>query len=271
VTAEETALADSQRSLAGALALSQRSLAGALTRPGTELPADVLGAIVPGGTLDAAGALGVYRRGYLARLTEQLGETYASVWRVVGDDDFFALCRAYIAGHPSSSYNLSDYGREFPGFLAATADLPEFLAELARFELVVHDLFHSHAHVPVDAATLAAIGDLTGVRFRLGAAVRLVACERAVYDVFQHRNEVEPPDLELERPQHMLLFRSGGDVIARELDATTFAALEALAAGSAVEDAIAAAVARDAAFGAEQVVALFEIIARSGLVEAIER
>jgi hypothetical protein len=75
--------------------------------------ADVLAAIVPGGTLDAAGALEVYRRGYRARLTEQLGETYPSVWRVVADDDFFELCRAYIAAHPSASYTCRITGASF--------------------------------------------------------------------------------------------------------------------------------------------------------------
>ena len=57
---------------------------------------------------------------------------------VVGDGDFFALCREYIAGHRSSSYNLSDYGRELPAFLAEKNGLPEFLGELAAFELLVH-------------------------------------------------------------------------------------------------------------------------------------
>ncbi len=253
------------------LASAQRSLAAVLSAPGEDLPATLLGAIVPGGKLDAAGALEVYRRGYVARLTEQLGETYASVWRVVGDDDFFALCREYIAGHASSSYNLSDYGRELAEFLERTPGLPVFLPELARFELAVHDLFHAHAHVPVAAQTLAALGDLSGVRFRFGLAVRLVACERAVYDVYRHRNDAAPPDIDFERPQFVLLFRQEGEVLAREIDAASFAALESLAAGRPVEDAIDSAVARDADFGPQQVAKLFETIALCGLAEAVER
>jgi hypothetical protein len=253
------------------LAGSQRALASALTMPGDDLPEPLLAAIVPGGTLDAAGALGVYRRGYIARLTEQLGETWPSVWRVVGDDDFFELCRAFIARHASSSYNLSDYGREFPRFLETRPSLPEFLPELARFELVVHDLFHATAHLPVEAAELAAIGDLAGTRFRFGAGVRLVACEHAVYDVFLHRNDVEPPDLDLDRAQHVLLFRDGGDVRARVVGAATFAALEALAEGLPVEDAIERATSCDESFGAAEVSSLFEIVALCGLVEAVVR
>jgi hypothetical protein len=257
--------------MSGALAEVQHSLAAVLTHEADALGDAVLGAIVPGGTLDAAGALDVYRRGYFARLTEQLGETYPSVWRVVGDDDFFALCRAYIATHSSTSYNLSDYGREFPDFLAAAPDLPGFLVELARFELTVHDLFHAQAHAPVDLASFAAIGDLAGVRLRFGSALRLLACEQAVYDVYRHRNDEEPPDLDLERPQRLLLYRQGSDVLVREVDAAAFAALKVLAGGGSVEEAIESAVACDAGFGPAEVAALFEMVARCGLVGAIER
>lgn len=254
-----------------ALADRQRSLAAALTSPAEAWPPHMLDAIVPGGTLDAAGALGVYRRGYHARLTEQLGETYASVWRVLGDDDFFAVCREYIAGHPSSSYNLSDYGREFPAFLAASPGLPAFLEELARFELAVHDVFHVHAHAPLGAERLAAVGGLSGVRLRFGKGVRLFASDRAVYDLYRHRNDEEPPDLDLDRAQRVLLYRNGGDVLAREVDAASFAALAGLAEGCTVDEAIERAVECNADFPAEDVSRLFEIIALCGLVESIER
>jgi hypothetical protein len=144
------------------------------------------------------------------------------------------------------------------------------VTELAGFELVVHDLFHAHAHTPVRAEALAAIGNLDGVRFLFGSAVRLVRCERAVYDVFLHRDDEEPPDLDLDRPQLVLLFRDGGDVRAREVSPAAFAALEALAAGRPVEDAIESAGAVDAGFGPAEVAELFALIARCGLVESIE-
>jgi hypothetical protein len=265
----------SREALAAMLAHGQHSLAAALTSPAEEWPPGMLDAIVPGGTLDAAGALAVYRRGYHARLTEQLGETYATVWRVLGDDDFFAICREYIAGHPSSSYNLSDYGREFPAFLAAAPGLPAFLEELARFELAVHDVFHVHAHAPLGAARIAAAGDLSGVRLRFGRGVRLFAGDHAVYDLYRHRNDEEPPDLDIDRAQRVLLYRNGGDVLAREVDAAWFAALASLAEGRTVDQAIASAVAsaveRDADFSAEDVSRLFEMIALCGLVESVER
>ena len=255
------------------LADVQRGLARALTGNGDALPGSPVEGVIPGGTLDAAGALAVYRSGYVARLTEQLGETWPSVWRVLGDDDFFVLCEAYIDAHPSTSYNLSDYGRDFPAFLETVPQAVQvpLLAELARFELLVHDLFHAPAHASVDSATLASIGDLSGVKLRLGSTVRLLACERAVYDVFRHRNDTEPPDLEFERPQRVLMFKQDGEVLAREVDSPTFAALEALGEGLPVEEALSRALEQDADYGATEVARLFELIARCGLVASIQR
>jgi hypothetical protein len=123
----------------------------------------------------------------------------------------------------------------------------------------------------VDAAALASIGDLAGVKLQLGSSVRLVACERAVYDVFRHRHDEEAPDIDFERPQLVMMFKQDGEVLAREVDAATFAVLEALRDGLPVEDALERALERDPAFGAEQVGRLFELIARCGLVASIER
>jgi hypothetical protein len=255
------------------LAITQATLASALASGTQPWPDLLLSGVVPGGTLDVAGALAVYRSGYLARLTEQLGETYQAVWRVVGDESFLALAEAYIAGHASTSYNLSDYGRSFAEFLEGRGETmdPPFLPELARLELAFHDLFHAEAHEAVDAAALASIGDLSGVRLRFGRAVRLLDCRRAVYDLFRHRHDDEAPDLETERPQRVLMYRKGGDVLARELDSATFAALEALSSGRTVDEALEKAVETDGSFGAAGVSRLFETIALCGLVAGWER
>ena len=252
---------------------TQRTLARALASTVEQWPGSLLHSVIPGGSLDCAGALAVYRNGYLARLSEQLGETYASVWRVLGDEDFFALCHRYIAGHASSSYNLSDYGHQFAAFLEhepETVQVP-FLPELARFELIVHELFHHPTHVAVETAQLASLGDLEGATMTLGSAVRLVACRYAVYDVFRHRDQAEPPDIVVERPQSVLLFKQDGEVLAREIDSASFAALEALASGLVVEEAVARAVECDAGYGAAEIARLFELIARCGLVAGIGR
>ncbi|MFX5734457.1 DNA-binding domain-containing protein, partial [Acinetobacter baumannii] len=85
-----------------------------------------------------------YRRGYRARLTEALGETYEAVWRVLGDEEFFSATRSFIAEEPSRSYNLSDYGQRFPDFLSARYQQEAgFLGHLAHLEWAFKSCFHS--------------------------------------------------------------------------------------------------------------------------------
>lgn len=253
------------------LARAQGLFAAAVRDLAAPWPPELLARVVPGGTLDADAALGVYRGGYVARLTEQLGETFATVWRVLGDEDFFAACAGYIAGHPSSSYNLSDYGRGFADFLASSplGQGLAFLPELARFELEFHDLFHAEGHEPAaasEAAALAASGDLSGATLRFGPALRLLALEHAVHDLFRHRDDVEAPSVDVERPQWVMLFKKNGEVRALDVDAGTFAALGVLASGATLDDALAAAVDRDPAFGEAEAARLLEILVASGVV-----
>ncbi|HEY2774776.1 MAG TPA: DNA-binding domain-containing protein [Candidatus Binatia bacterium] len=256
-----------------ALASVQSALASALTAPETSWAEDLLAGVVPGGTLDAAGALAVYRDGYFWRLTEQLGETYQTIWRALGDEGFHALCRAYIAAHRSSSYNLSDYGRDFGDFLEGRPETADalFLPELARLERTFHDVFHSPAHCGMDAAALAALGDLSGVRFELGPSVRLLASKRAVHGLFLHREDEEAPDVELERPQWLLMFKQDTEVRVHEIDAAGHDVIAALARGEAVDEALGAAAARFESFGSEEASGLFETIALCGIVARVRR
>lgn len=249
----------------------QESLAGALRCVESEWSEELLARVVPGGLLDAAAALSVYRGCYIARLTEQLGEAFGAVWRVLGDADFFAACEIYIADHPSTSYNLSDYGRDFPAFLSSSplAEGLPFLTELASFELEFHDLFHAAVPPGGDssqAAELAARGDLSGARLEFSPALRLLALGHAVHDLFAHRVDAGPLSIDVARPQWMMLYRHGTEVMALEVGAGTFAALRALVAGETVDEALDRALGCEAGFDEKDAQRLFEILVASGVV-----
>jgi len=240
------------------LASLQRRFAQAVVDPSAEAPA-----LTPGGTLTPEGAIGVYRTAYPARLTEQLCETFEAVWSVLGDEGFFRRCREHIAGHPSESYNMSDYGREFPAFLAG---LPEsgrfpFLAELAGFEWTFKDLFHQKEHAHLDGTALGQVGQDS--RFVFGAAVRLLRHRFETARIWSGRKErlrVEPG-----RTERVALFKLGGEIYFRTLEEPEFALLEALRDGGAVGAALQASEGLDQ----ERVGFLFAFLAESGMVEAI--
>jgi len=230
-------------------------------------------AVAGGGRLSAAEAVDVYRSGYPVRLTELLGETYEACWRVLGDEDFFAVARAYIARTPSRSHNLSDYGASFPEFLEASAAslLPDseipFLADLARLEWAYKELFHARAHEGLEPAALAAAAG-PGSVLRLGAAVALLALGHSVHGIWR-RDRADDAPLKASDwggAQRLLLYKRGANpIFVRELSAPEHAALSALAARRPLGEAL-----ESSGLDEEGARELFAFVADARLVAALE-
>lgn len=230
---------------------------------------ELVAAVTGGGKLTAAEAVDVYRGGYPARLTEALGETYETCWRVLGDEAFFAAARGFIARFPSRTHNLSDYGAEFPEFLESlpiAADAP-YLGDLARYSWTFKELFHEKAHASLDPVVLAAKARPEAA-LRFGSAVRLLALRHRVYSIFRRDNEDDTPIEEsvwMGAERLILYKKEGNPIFVRELTAPEHAALTALAAGLPLEAALASAEGLDAAATQE----LFGFVAASGIVTEV--
>ena len=230
---------------------------------------EFVAAVTGGGSLTAAEAVEVYRGGYPARLTEALGETYEICWRVLGDEGFFAAARAYIARFPSRTYNLSDYGADFPEFLESlpvAADAP-YIGDLARFAWTFKELFHAKPGAGLDPAVLAAKARPDSV-LRLGPAVRLLALRHRVYGIFRRDNADDTPIAKSDwnGSERLILYKKEDNPIhVRELTAPQHDALAALAAGRPLADALAASDGLDAE-GAQE---LFGFISDAGLVTGV--
>jgi hypothetical protein len=105
----------------------------------------------PAGQLELGQAVEVYREAYLARLTEALGDTFESVWTVLGDKKFYQISEEYILNFGSNSYNLGDFGEQFWDLLAKhhlSKPFP-FLVDLARLEWCYKEVFHREDSVDV--------------------------------------------------------------------------------------------------------------------------
>ncbi|MFT4571858.1 MAG: hypothetical protein ACI8TX_002746 [Hyphomicrobiaceae bacterium] len=255
------------------LSLQQKAFADAVFAPGSAPNQALLEELVPGGTLDRQGAVDVYRNGYTARLTEQLGETFEGVWWVLGDQEFFALCRAFISEHYSISYNLSDYGRELPSFIAATLNTDEipFLPELAEFELAFTELFHRAEHAHLDAAGVAANIDAPSTRLEIGQCVFLRRHAYAVQRLWRLRKgpQAAAQDENWREDERLLGYKLNGEIFLRELDQPSFEALEALARGVELGEALAEVTARHPSFNPEAIQALFAIVFQTGIVSRV--
>jgi hypothetical protein len=230
---------------------------------------DLVAAVTGGGKLTPADAVEVYRSAYPARLTEALGETYETCWRVLGDEGFFAAARGYIARNPSRSHNLSDYGEAFPEFLESLpiAQRAPYLGDLARLAWTFKELFHAHPHAGLEPAVLAAKARPESI-LRFGPALRLLALNYRVYGIFRRDNADDTPiaDADWTGVQRLMLYKKSDNPIhVRELTVPEFSALSGLAAGRPVREALAGADGLDEAGAAE----LFGFLAASGLVTAI--
>jgi hypothetical protein len=96
-------------------------------------------------TLDAAGRVGIYQTGYLARIVEALREDFPRLAGRLAAEDFVGLVRAYLARHPSTHPSIAHVGARLADFLAMGADgalvVPPWAADLARLEWTRRTVF----------------------------------------------------------------------------------------------------------------------------------
>lgn len=80
--------------------------------------------------------LQIYHAAYRLRLIDTLRNDYPAVEAYIGDDEFIALTREFIAEHPSHHPSLRWLGEKLPNFLRRHAHWKEHIEviELAEFE-----------------------------------------------------------------------------------------------------------------------------------------
>jgi hypothetical protein len=196
----------------------------------------------PIGLLSREDCIEVYRRGYMARLTEALGETFEACWWVLGDDDFLSLAQAFISQNISQTYDLSDYGFEFPEFLdrsGACDDIP-FVAHLARFEWAFKTIFHKK-NLPSETVDWQTASFGQGeARFHLAPSALLFHAPFSVYEIWRRREQKidELNSVDWSSEENLILFKRDSQVYVKRLDSTTFALMESLASGMNLENSI---------------------------------
>lgn len=233
----------------------------------------LLRAVTPGGALAVPGSMEVYRRAYRVRLTEALGETFEAVWWVLGDEGFFDLATRFIRYHPSQSYNLSDYGEDLPQFLEASPESDEFpfLAELARFEWVFKKVFHARQHPSITREAIEGLVHVADARLEFGESVQLFESRHAVHDLWNQRGipHEQQREVELNRPQHLLLYKKEKQVRATELDRPQFEVLRQVKVGLTLTEAMGRALDQSEDLPAEVISTLFQLLFHIGVISKI--
>jgi Putative DNA-binding domain len=139
----------------------------------------------------------VYRNNVAVGLIGSLENRFPVVRRLVGDDFFRAMARAYIAREKPRDAVLIHYGAGFPGFIAGFEPAKDlvYLADVARIENAWVESYHSAEAPVVSLADLAALaperrGDTA---FAFHPSVRLVRCATPAASIWAAHQGAEAP------------------------------------------------------------------------------
>jgi hypothetical protein len=165
------------------------------------------------------------------------------VERLLGEEFFAGMARAYIDGDPPRSPVLLAYGEGFAAFLhdfEPVADLP-YLPDVARVEWLVHRAYNAADHIPLDTRALSKIPakSIGALRFRLSPSLGTITSAYPIYTIWRantHDATVAHigPDA---GPECVLVIRADLDVELIRISPTAAAFIAALSRGETLSRA----------------------------------
>lgn len=225
------------------------SFARALLNPQQAVPESI---VAEAGTAPAR-RFAVHRNNFVAGLVKALQARFPVVEKIVGQEFFAAMARAFVAQKPPRTPVLAAYGDEFPAFIAgfAPARALAYLADVARLEAARTRAYHAADAVPVDPSRFAtldpnAVGDIRIDLHPSAAIVRSVHPIVAIWAMNSGERKLAP--IEPWHGEDALVIRPHLDVEVRLLPPGAATFLEALGAGRPLREAAEAALADHADF-----------------------
>jgi uncharacterized protein (UPF0276 family) len=203
---------------------------------------------------DNAHRFGLYRGNLTATWDKTLSAAYPVLRRLVGEEFFSALSRAYGMADPSDNADLNHFGASLAQFLDGfeqVADYP-YLPDMARLEWALHRAHYAGDASGVDAGALAALtpAQLEAAHFTLHPACVLLASEWATVALWQAHQPGSAQDFpeQMRTDSFGLVVRPRWKPQAVALSRSAHAALSTLAAGGNFGAALDAAFELDEAF-----------------------
>ena len=190
------------------------------------------------GSGDLPARLGAYVNGYRSRLVEALGVPYEALRRVMGAEEFDGLARDYIEQNPSRHYNVRYYGADLGRLVADRhpGEAGRALAELARWEWLLADVFDAPDDAPLAIETLAAVAptDWPNARFTVRASLRQVVLATNAVEWWRWANDLAaaPAALTLAPETVWVAWRRGTKTMFRSMAPLEAGALEAIGDGA---------------------------------------
>ena len=248
----------------------QADFAAALLDPAAPVPKGVVGP----DRGPAPRRFAVYRNNVVSALANAIGGSFPAVRRIVGEDFFRAMSRAYVLSEPPRSPVLLGYGATFPAFIAGftpAASLP-YLPDVARIEYAWRESYHAGDTEPLEAAALAGVAEvaLPTLRFDLHPSLRLVRSRYPALTVWRmNASDVPLTPVDFSVAEDALIVRPNAEVEVRIVPPGGAAFVSALAAGGTLLSAAETAQAADERFDlAGNIAGLFAAGALAGIRRA---
>jgi hypothetical protein len=186
--------------------------------------------------------LEIYRTSYHARLIECLADDYPALRAALGERSFEALCRAYIARHPSAGPSLNWFGARMSTFCRSELALEcrAFAADLASLEWAIVEVIHAAAgpRLTVEKVAQMPAEAWTDARLDVTPAFRLVRAEFPVNAFFQAFRDGSCPAMPAPAASATAVYRSGPTVWRMDLTPPMATLLGRLVTGATLGEAL---------------------------------
>jgi hypothetical protein len=187
----------------------------------------------------------VYRNNVAVSLIGAMEARYPVTLRLVGEEFFRAMARAFVARNKPRSAVILHYGDDFPDFIANFEPARDllYLVDVARLENAWVESYHSSEAEPLAVAALAAVdpSDFGNLRFAFHPAARLLRSEHPAASIWaghQDKGDARPPDHW--RGEETLVTRPDAEVRVRILPAGGYSFAGILQRGATLGEAHAA-------------------------------
>lgn len=195
----------------------------------------------------------VYRNNVAVGLVDALGARFPVCRRLVGQDFFDAAAGLFVRRSPPRSAVMSEYGDDFPVFVAGfppAAGLP-YLADVARLEVAIGRAYHAADAAPMGPAEFGLFPQEAWSELVVGLhpSVNLVASPHAIVSLWDtNTRDATVRPVMIERAQDALVGRPHLAVQVSALPPGGHAFLSALATGATLASAAERAAAHVPAF-----------------------
>jgi hypothetical protein len=247
---------------------TQRRFAAALLDASAPLPA----AIRAHGNNAAEKRFAVHRNNVMASLIGALAARYPVVQRLVGEEFFRAMARAYVVEEPPRSPVLLEYGGTFPGFIESFAPAAgiEYLADAARLELARGRAYHAADSMPIGAGALTSLApeELGALRVSLHPSVSLLQSPHPIVSIWEAHQTTEVATVREWGPEAALVARPEVEVEVWRLPPGGYCFMRGLSNADELAQAAETASAASADF---DLVANLAVLLRANVVIGLQR